>query len=91
VDEPQRYHDPQRHESSRAQHLRTPTSQLTHEEKLRRQQLHMNALTGALVLVLLMLGYAAAFDLDHPAEWIVLGGICFTAVGVMVAVHTAGR
>jgi hypothetical protein len=89
--ESRQYHDPQRHESRGQHHLRTPTSQLSHEQKLRRQQLHLNVLSGVLVLVLLMLGYAAAFDLDHPAEWIVLGGICFTAIGVMVAVHTAGR
>ncbi|MEK6277571.1 MAG: hypothetical protein AABM29_06120 [Actinomycetota bacterium] len=44
-----------------------------------------------LVLVLLMLAYSAAFDLDSAAEWIVLGAICFLAVGAMVAVHGGRR
>jgi hypothetical protein len=34
-----------------------------------------------------MLAYAAAFDLDAWAEWVVLGMICFTALGAMIAVH----
>jgi hypothetical protein len=34
-----------------------------------------------------MLAYAAAFDLNHWPEWIVFGGICAVAVGVMIAVH----
>jgi hypothetical protein len=38
--------------------------------------------------VLAMLAYAAFFDLDHWAEWIVFGGICFTAVGFAIAVHS---
>jgi hypothetical protein len=45
--------DPQKHESHREHHLRTP-----------------------------------AFDLDHWAEWVVLGGICATAIGVIIAVQS---
>jgi hypothetical protein len=44
-------------------------------------------LSGVLVLVLLMLAYAAAFDLDSWPEWLVLGAICFTAVGALIAVQ----
>jgi hypothetical protein len=69
-------------------HLRTPTGELTHEAMLARQTLHIRVLLGMLVLVLLMLGYAAAFDLDSWAEWVVLGGICFTAIGAIIAVST---
>ena len=76
-------------ESEHREHrqARTPISQLPHEEKLARQRRHVEMLTGALVLVLLLLVYSAAFDLDHWAEWIVFGGIVATAIGVMVAVR----
>jgi xanthine/uracil permease len=80
--------DPQKHESHREHHLRTPTSQLPHEEKIRRQQRHVTMLTVVLVAVLVMLAYTAAFDLDHWAEWVVLGGICATAIGVIIAVQS---
>jgi hypothetical protein len=80
--------DPQKHESHREHHLRTPTSQLPHEEKIRRQQGHVTMLTVVLVAVLVMLAYTAAFDLDHWAEWVVLGGICTTAIGVIIAVQS---
>jgi fatty acid desaturase len=83
--------DPQKHESHREHHLRTPTSQLPHEEKLRRQQRHVTLLTLVLILVLLMLAYSAAFDLDHWAEWVVLGGICATAVGFIIAAQSQAR
>jgi pheromone shutdown protein TraB len=73
--------------SEEKHHLRTPTSQLPHEEKLKRQQFHLRVLMGVLLLVLAMLAYSAAFDLDHWAEWIVFGGIVFTAIGVMIAVN----
>ena len=81
------YTDPQR-PHHRERHLRTPSGELTHEQKLRRQRTHVNVLTLVLVAVLAMLAYAAAFDLDHWAEWIVFGGICFAAVGFMVAVQS---
>jgi membrane protein YdbS with pleckstrin-like domain len=71
--------------------LRTPTSQLPHEQKLERQQRHLQMLTGVLVLVLAVLVYSAAFDLDHWAEWVVFGGIVFMAIGVIVAVNTHDR
>jgi membrane protein YdbS with pleckstrin-like domain len=72
----------------REHHLRTPTSELPHDAKLRRQARHMQLLTGALVLVLAMLAYSALFDLDSWSEWVVFGVICATAVGTMVAVFT---
>jgi hypothetical protein len=83
--------DPQKHESHREHHLRTPTSQLPHDEKIRRQQRHITMLTVGLLGVLAMLAYSAAFDLDHWAEWVVLGGIVFTAVGFIIAAQSQAR
>ncbi len=83
--------DPQKHESHREHHLRTPTSQLPHDEKIRRQQRHITMLTIGLLGVLAMLAYSAAFDLDHWAEWVVLGGIVFTAVGFIIAAQSQAR
>jgi hypothetical protein len=74
----------------REHHLRTPTSELPHEAKLRRQERHMQILTGVMLLVLAMLVYSALFDLDHWSEWIVFGAICATAVGTVIAVSTRG-
>jgi hypothetical protein len=79
--DPQRPHHPERH-------VRTPTGELSHEQRLRRQQAHIRLLTLGLILVLALLAYTAAFDLDHWAEWVVFGGICATAVGFMIAVHS---
>ena len=83
--------DPQKHESHSEHHLRTPTSQLPHDEKIRRQQRHITMLTVGLLGVLAMLAYSAAFDLDHWAEWVVLGGIVFTAVGFIIAAQSQAR
>lgn len=66
-------------------HLRTPTHELSHEEKLRRQQTHLRILTGVVVLVLAMCVYAATSELDSWAEWAVFGGICSVAVGAIIA------
>lgn len=68
-------------------HLRTPTGELPHAEKVRRQQRHIQVLTAVLLAVLAMLVYASAFDLDSWAEWVVLGMICVTAIGTVIAVH----
>lgn len=57
-------------------------------DKVRRQRRHLQLMTLVLLAVLAMLAYAAAFDLDHWAEWIVLAGISFTALGAIVAVHS---
>jgi uncharacterized membrane protein YcjF (UPF0283 family) len=85
--EREQYTDPQR-PHHREHHVRTPSGELSHEARLRRQQAHIRLLTLGLILVLALLIYTAAFDLDHWAEWVVFGGICATAVGVMVAVHS---
>jgi len=69
-------------------HVRTPTGELSHEEKLARQRRHIATLSIVLVLVLLMLVYASIFDLNSWPEWAVLGAICITAVGALVAVNT---
>ena len=76
------------HEGDEHHHLRTPTSQLPHAEKVARQERHIQILTGVLLLVLAMLAYSAAFDLNSWAEWLVFGMIVFTAVGVGIAVNT---
>ena len=85
--DPQQAHDPsaQAHHES---HLRTPTHELSHEDKLARERFHTTILSFVLLGVLAMLAYAAAFDLDHPAEWVVFGGICFAALGAIVAVKS---
>ena len=83
--------DPQKHESNREHHIRTPTSQLPHEEKIRRQRRHITTLTAGLLGVLAMLAYSAAFDLDHWAEWVVLGAIVATAVGFIIAAQSQAR
>jgi membrane protein YdbS with pleckstrin-like domain len=68
-------------------HLRTPTDELSHQQKLARQRGHVTVLSLVLVLVLLMLAYASIFDLNSWAEWLVLGAICVTAVGALVAIN----
>jgi len=69
-------------------HLRTPTNELPHEQKLARQTRHLQMLTGVMLLVLAMLVYAALSDLDSWAEWVVFGGVCAVAVGTIIAVST---
>jgi hypothetical protein len=69
-------------------HLRTPTNELPHEEKLKRQERHMQIVTGVMLLVLAMLVYSALFDLDNWSEWVVFGAICATAIGTVIAVNT---
>jgi membrane protein YdbS with pleckstrin-like domain len=84
---PEEFTDPQR-PHHRERHMRTPTDELTHQQRLERQRLHIRVLSLVLVLVLLMLAYTAAFDLDSAPEWIVLGGICATAVGAVIAIQS---
>jgi hypothetical protein len=69
-------------------HLRTPTNELPHEEKLKRQERHMQILTGVMLLVLAMLVSSALFDLVICSEWVVFGAICATAIGTVIAVNT---
>jgi len=69
-------------------HLRTPTSELPHEEKLKRQQRHLQILTGVMLLVLAMLVYSVLAELDTWSEWVVFGVICATAVGTVIAVNS---
>ena len=68
----------------------TPTRELPHQEKLARQRAHIRILSVVLVVVLAALVYAAAFDLNSSAEWIVFGMIVFTVAGAMIAVHKPG-
>jgi hypothetical protein len=69
----------------------TPTRRLPHPEKVRREQRHVAMLTGALVAVLLLLGYTAAFDLNSWSEWTVFGAIALAAIGTGIAVQTRMR
>ena len=85
--DPQQPTDPQR-APHREQHLRTPTHELSHSERIERERFHATVLSFVLLGVLAMLAYAAAFDIDHPGEWIVLGTICVTALGAIVAVKS---
>ena len=66
----------------------TPTGQLSHPEKVRREQRRVGVLNGVLIAVLLLLVYTAAYDLDSAGEWIFFGAIVLTAVGMGVAVQT---
>ena len=77
--------DEPEHPSHRLHH--TPTHELPHAEKVARQQAHIRILSVVLVLVLAALAYAAAFDLDSSAEWIVFAMIIVTVVGAMIAVY----
>ncbi len=72
----------------REHHLRTPTNELPHEQKLKRQARHLQILTGVMLLVLAMLIYSAVYNLDEWSEWVVFGAICATAVGTIIAVNS---
>ena len=65
----------------------TPTHELPHAQKVARQQAHIRMLTVVLVVVVAALAYAAAFDLNSSAEWIVFAMIIVTVAGAMIAVH----
>jgi hypothetical protein len=75
----------------REHHVRRPTGELSQREKLARQRRHITILSVVLLLVLGMLAYASIFDLNSWAEWLVLGAICLTAIGAVVAVNTRGN
>jgi len=80
-------HDPQA-QAHHEHHARTPTHELPHAERLARERFHVTVLTFMLLGALAVLAYSAAFDLDHWAEWIVFGGICFAALGSIVAIQS---
>ncbi len=69
-------------------HLRTPTHELPHDERVKREQSHVTVLSFVLLGTLAMLAYAAAFDIDHPGAWIVLGAIAATGLGSVVAIKS---
>jgi len=80
----QRFSDPSASRHGK-HHLRTPSQQLGRLDKLRREAMHVRFLSSLLVLALIVGGYAAAFELDSWPEWVVLGGIIVTVVGVIIA------
>lgn len=69
----------------RKHHLRTPTELLGHKDKLLREASHRRLLLALLLLVAIGGGFAALLELDSWAEWVVLGGICMTVIGVIIA------
>jgi len=87
MSDPSAPHDPQA-APHQEHHVRTPTHELSHEAKLARERFHTTVLSIVLLGVLAMLAYAAAFDLDHWAEWVVFGGICFAGLGTVVAIKS---
>lgn len=87
MSDPAQPHDPSA-ATHHEHHVRTPTHELSHEQRLERERFHTTVLTVALLGVLAMLAYSAAFDLDHWAEWIVFGGILFAGLGSIIAVKS---
>ena len=83
--------DGESHGGGKHHHLRTPTSELPHDQKLARQQLHLTMLSIVLLVTVLLLAYSAAFDLDSWAEWLVFGAIVSSAIGAGIMVNTHGR
>jgi hypothetical protein len=71
--------------------IATPTRLLPHPAKVRREQRHLAVLTGVLAAVLLLLLYAAAFDLNTWAEWTVFAAFVLITVGGGVATQTRLR
>jgi type IV secretory pathway TrbD component len=71
--------------------IATPTRLLPHPAKIRREQRHLAMLTGVLAAVLLLLLYAAAFDLNSWAEWTVFGAFVLITVGGGIAAQTRLR
>ncbi len=86
----QRYTDPSasRHTKGR---LRTPSQKLSRIDKLRREAMHRRFLSGMLVMILVVGGFAAALDLSSWPSWVVLGGICVTVIGVIIATSPTRR
>ena len=69
-------------------HVSTPTGELPHPAKVRRERRHIAMLNGTLAAVLLLLACTAAFDLNSWAEWTFVGAIAMVTVSVGVAVQT---
>ena len=88
--EEQRYSDPSASRHGK-HHLRKPSEQLGRLDRLRREAMHVRVLSGVLVLTLIAGGYAATFDLNSWPEWVVLGGILVTVIGVIIATSPARR
>lgn len=70
----------------RKHHLRTPSQQLNHGDKLVREALHRRVLNSGLLVALMAGVSAAVLDLNAWGAWVVLGGICVTVIGVIIAV-----
>jgi hypothetical protein len=72
-------------------HLRQPTQQLGHGEKLLREAMHRRVLMATLVLALIAGVAALVLDLNSWAGWVVLGGICVTVIGLIIAISPTRR
>ena len=86
----QHYTDPSASRHTK-RHLRTPSEELSRIGKLRREALHRRFLSGALVLILVVGAFAAALDLSSWPAWVVLGAICVTVIGVIIATSPTRR
>ena len=75
----------------RKHYLRTPSQQLSRGDKLLREALHRRVLNSGLLVALIAGLFAAMLDLNSWGAWVVLGGICFTAVGLIIAVSPTRR
>ena len=75
----------------RKHYLRTPSQQLGRGDKLLREELHRRVLNSGLLLALMAGVLAAMLDLDSWGAWVVLAGICFTVIGVIIAVSPTRR
>ncbi len=75
----------------REHHLRTPSPELSHSDKLLREAFHRRILAGVLLVVLAAAAIALVLDLDSWPEWVVLTMVCVTAVGVIIAVSPTRR
>jgi membrane protein YdbS with pleckstrin-like domain len=75
----------------RKHHLRTPSPELSHGDKLLRESMHRRILTGVLVILLAAALVAVAFDLTSWAGWVVLAAICVTVIGVIIAISPRRR
>jgi hypothetical protein len=71
--------------------LRTPSQQLRRGDKLIREALHRRVLNSGLLLALMAGVSAALLELNSWGAWVVLGMICVTVVGVIIAVSPTRR
>lgn len=65
----------------------TPSSRLTPDRRAARESRVMTSLLGGSLAVLLLGGFAAAFQLRSWSEWVVLAGLFIGTLGVGITLH----